>query len=273
MKYIRIAAIAILILAAGLYGAGVVKEKQEEDPTRPTITSDREVLEISVNYTEEDLLQGLSAYDEKDGDLTSQILIGEFSQFVQKGVCNLSYVVFDSSNQAANLNRQVRFTDYESPKITLSQPLVFIAGRSSTPISYIGAQDVLDGDISALVSQVESTISYNIPGDYTFSVEVTNSLGDVEELTLPVHVIEEESQALEIQLSDALIYLDVGESFRAEDYIEGLVDASGRSLSTNLVDISSDVNTRQEGCYEVHYQAEDENGNRGETWLVVVARE
>ena len=145
MKYIRIAAIAILILAAGLYGAGVVKEKQEEDPTRPTITSDREVLEISVNYTEEDLLQGLSAYDEKDGDLTSQILIGEFSQFVQKGVCNLSYVVFDSSNQAANLNRQVRFTDYESPKITLSQPLVFIAGRSSTPISYIGAQDVLDG--------------------------------------------------------------------------------------------------------------------------------
>ena len=61
MKYIRIAAIAILILAAGLYGAGVVKEKQEEDPTRPTITSDREVLEISVNYTEEDLLQGLSA--------------------------------------------------------------------------------------------------------------------------------------------------------------------------------------------------------------------
>ena len=215
----------------------------------------------------------MTAYDEKDGDLTGEIIAGNFSRFIEPGLCNVTYVVFDSSNQAANLNRQVRFTDYESPKITLSQPLVFIAGRSSTPISYIGAQDVLDGDISALVSQVESTISYNIPGDYTFSVEVTNSLGDVEELTLPVHVIEEESQALEIQLSDALIYLDVGESFRAEDYIEGLVDASGRSLSTNLVDISSDVNTRQEGCYEVHYQAEDENGNRGETWLVVVVRE
>ncbi len=273
MKYIRIAAIAILILAAGTYGLGVVKERREEDPSRPVITSDREILEISVNYTEEDLLQGLSAYDQEDGDLTDQILAGEFSQFVQEGTCNLSYVVFDSANQAATLSRPVRFTDYESPEFTLSQPLVFTAGRSAAPLSYIGAWDMLDGDLTDFVTQVESNISYNTPGDYSFRVEVANSLGDVAEITLPVHVVEEEKQALQIRLSDSIVYLKAGDSFRARDYIEGLYDQGGNRLSTGLIDASSQVDTGLAGCYEVHYQAEDPDGRQGETWLIVVVRE
>ena len=117
MRYIRILVIILFIASLGIYGAARIKEQATEDPTRPGITSDREELEVSTSYEESDLLEGLTAEDEKDGDLTDQIMAGNFSQFIEPGVCNLTYVVFDSSNQAATLTRRVRFTDYEAPKL------------------------------------------------------------------------------------------------------------------------------------------------------------
>ena len=57
MKYVRIAVVILLIASLGIYGAGVVREKQGEDPTRPVITSDREVLEIPVSSTAMDSIR------------------------------------------------------------------------------------------------------------------------------------------------------------------------------------------------------------------------
>ena len=180
MKYVKVAVIILFILSVGIFAAGMEKERRAEDPTKPVLTSDREILEISTSYEEADLLQGLTAQDGKDGDLTSEILVGEFSQFVEKGVSNLSYVVFDSSNQAATLTRKVKFTDYESPRLTLTEPLVFPAGKTENAMEFIGASDMIDASLSALVKQTESTIDYKNVGDYYIHVEVTNSFGDVE---------------------------------------------------------------------------------------------
>lgn len=272
MKYVRIAVIILLIASMGIYGAGVVREKSGEDPTKPVIQSDREVLEIPVAYEETDLLAGLTASDEKDGDLTDQILVGEFSQFVEKGLCNLSYVVFDSSNQPATFSRQVRFTDYVSPRLTLSEPLVFTVGQAESAVDRIGASDVLDGDISSLIRQTDSDIDYRTAGSYTITVEVTNSFGDVETQALPVHVTEPSSQELEIALSGYIVYLKPGETFDARSYIQGLTDAYGDSMDTDYITVESGVDPGSEGCYEVHYQAEDENGRKGETWMTVIVR-
>ena len=272
MKYVRIAVIILLAASLGIYGAGVTREKSGEDPTMPVIESDREVLEIPVDYEEADLLEGLTASDEKDGDLTDQILVGEFSQFVEKGLCNVSYVVFDSSNQPATFSRQVRFMDYVSPRLTLSEPLVFTVGQAESAVARIGATDVLDGDISSLIRQTDSDIDYRTAGSYTITVEVTNSFGDVETQTLPVHVTEPSRQELEIELSGFIVYLTPGAEFDAASYVQGLTDAYGEPMDTELVTVESGVDTDTEGCYEVHYQAEDENGREGETWMTVIVR-
>ena len=131
-------------------------------------------------------MEGLTAEDEKDGDLTDQIMAGNFSQFIEPGVCNLTYVVFDSSNQAATLTRRVRFTDYEAPKFTLTQPLVFAVGTENNARSYVHAADQIDGDISSMVKLLESNVDYRTAGDYTIQVEVSNSLGDTTQAELPV---------------------------------------------------------------------------------------
>ncbi|HIS26165.1 MAG TPA: hypothetical protein IAA57_04565 [Candidatus Pullilachnospira intestinigallinarum] len=272
MKYIRIAVIVLLACSLEIYGAGVVRERANRDPSMPVITSDRQVLEISTAYQEEDLLAGLTAYDEEDGDLTDQILVGEFSQFVEKGLANLSYVVFDSANQPASFSRQVRFTDYRSPILTLTEPLVFSRGETENTASRIGAQDVLDGDISSLVTETDSTVDYQTPGAYTVSVEVSNSFGDVEAQTLPVHVTEAGSRELDIQLTEPLVYLTPGEAFDPYAYLAGLLDASGETLDASLVEAESGVDPAAEGCYEVHYYADDGEGRNGETWLTVIVR-
>lgn len=125
MKYIRITMMFLFVVSLGLYGLSWVKEKQLEDSTKPSLTSDREEMELSVDYEEGDLLEGLTASDAKDGDLTDQIIVGSFSQFLEPGVCNVSYVVFDSVNQPAVLT--------EDPLYRLPFPAVYAVAAVGVP--------------------------------------------------------------------------------------------------------------------------------------------
>lgn len=269
MKAIRNIVIALLVIALGIYVAAWFVEQSREDPTRPTITSDVEVLELPCAYSQEQMLSGLHAYDERDGDLTSEILVGEMSRFQQKGTCEVTYVVFDSSNQPATLTRQVVFTDYRSPQFTLTQPLVFVQGRGSSASSYVGATDMLDGDISSSVRMTDSNISYSVAGDYEMDVEVTNSFGDLAEATLPVHIVEQYQQSLTIELTQNLVYLSVGETFQPYNYVSSVTTSNGSQIDTDNVSAVSNVDTSTPGCYEVQYNVSS-SGSQGITWLVVI---
>ena len=120
MRFVRAGVVMIFILSLVIFGVSRVVLFQNRDPNEPEIVSDREILEIPCEYTQEQLLEGLTASDQEDGDLTSQIVAGSFSRFIEPGLCNMTYVVFDSADQPASLTRQVRFTDYHSPRFTLT---------------------------------------------------------------------------------------------------------------------------------------------------------
>lgn len=79
MRYIRILVVILFMASLGLCGAAKIRERAGEDPTKPVITNETGELEISTSYEESDLLEGLKAQDEKDGDLTDQIMVGNFS--------------------------------------------------------------------------------------------------------------------------------------------------------------------------------------------------
>lgn len=46
--------------------------------------------------------------------------------------------------------------------------------------------------------------------------------------------------------------------------------ADGSEIDPAAVQVSSQVNSQMAGCYEVHYEAEDFQGNHYETWLTVI---
>lgn len=274
MKYIKIAVVIAFILSLGVYGASRIIEAQSADATIPQITSDREILEIPCDYTREQLKEGLKAYDEKDGDLTSQIVTGDFSRFIEKGVCNVTYVVFDSSNQSASLTRKLRFTDYTSPEFTLSEPLIYTEGEGNyeETMNRLGAVDCLDGDIGEWIIQTDTDVNYQTAGDYTIQVEVTNHYGDTASLKLPIHVIKANPD-LTIELSTSIVYIRPGEEIQPEEYLLEVYDSEGENLDADIVKTDSNVNSNTPGCYEIHYQAENEQGRTGESWLTVVVQE
>lgn len=70
MRYIRTAVVVLFVIAMGIFAAGKWKTFIQRDPHVPVITAEQDEITVPVDYTQEELLQGMSASDEEDGDLT-----------------------------------------------------------------------------------------------------------------------------------------------------------------------------------------------------------
>ena len=86
------------------------------DVTPPVITCSTDSIDVSVTAGDEALLQGVMASDDRDGDLTDQILIKGVSPSLTDSSAQVTYIVFDSANNMATVTRTVRYTDYEAPR-------------------------------------------------------------------------------------------------------------------------------------------------------------
>ena len=159
----------------------------------------------------------------------------------------------------------MRFTDYESPKFSLTGPLVFNAGDVNNAENMIRVQDVLDGDITELLLNKNDDISYQIPGTYSIEVEVTNSFGDMQSAVLPVHVADAQAQLL--GNPSPLVYVEKDGSFDAGALAGKLTGDRQAPVNAQEVTVESNVDTSNPGVYEVHYVCP-----QGETWTTVIVR-
>jgi len=255
MKFVKAFVISFFIISVMVFGGSLIKQFFNYDSSKPIIVSEMDEIEIPCDYTNEEIMQGLSAHDETDGDITDKITIGNTSRFIEKGVCDITYTVFDSSNQSASLIRRVKFIDYQSPRFILSAPLVFEEGKmgSLKILDLFSAYDMLDKEIKDGITQVDSTVNYSTQGTYEITVEVTNSKGDTSTLTIPVHILPRESINCEITLSENIVYLNVGDAFDPASYVISAVGNDGNALDLAGLGITSNVDTNQAGVYEVCY--------------------
>lgn len=256
IRLLRGFSVAALMLAVMLFAFANVRERMNQDETLPTITANSETIDIPCEYTTDQLLAGVTASDAKDGDLTSQVLVGNFTRFIDPGVCDLNYVVFDSAEHMATLTRRVHFIDYHSPRFALAEPLVFAESTTNnTEVRELfSASDVLDGDLTDWITYVEADAAYNNPGDYTITMEVSNSFGDTVNYAFPIHIYERNTQDFDITLTSPLVYVDQGSSFNPLAYVESIADYSGNKYDPSLLTVTSTVDTVTPGIYEVHYE-------------------
>lgn len=297
IRLLRGVSIAALVAAIILVVVAQVTQNMNRDDTLPTITADSETLEIPCAYTQDQLMAGVTASDAVDGDLTGQIMMGTFSHFIELGVCNLKYVVFDSSEHMASLTRRVQFTDYHSPQFALAEGLNFAKNTTSrTEVEQLfTASDVLDGDLTDWITFGDSDAAYNAAGAYTLHAEVRNSFGDMVSYDFPIHVYERDAMDFDISLNQSLVYLDQGASFDPMAYLNSISDNSGNQYDPMLLDVDSAVDTSVPGLYEVHYMIGGNTGTPyipteeeepaplltwvqdssmyGETWLTVIVQE
>lgn len=142
MKYVKYGIMTLFLISIIIYTAIWYKDKSNTDSTVPVIQMDQEQIEVSVK-DKEALLKGVIAKDEKDGDITSKIVVESISKFVDKKehICNVTYAVSNSAGHVAKASRKVKYIDYISPRFILKKPLCLETG-SDTSVEEIGRAHV-----------------------------------------------------------------------------------------------------------------------------------
>lgn len=235
------------------------------DNTPPTISCDSKEIVVSVRDSREKLLEGITAWDDRDGDLTEQVQIKSVSQLITDDTAQVSYIVFDSANNMTVFKRTVRYSDYEKPRFALSQPLVYTVGDKMALLERLSASDSIDGDISKSICVITENVS-NEPGLYSVTVQATNSLGDTAVQQLKLVVCDGDNDA-RIELKNYIVYLEKGESFRARDYILGVQGIAG--VTAENVEVTGFVNTEKAGTYHIAYSVQS-GGQTATVYLTVV---
>ncbi|MBQ8813378.1 MAG: hypothetical protein IJZ85_02620 [Lachnospiraceae bacterium] len=199
-----------------------------DDSTPPVITIDSGEIEVSVLSEESELFRGVSAVDERDGDVSADIVVEKISNITDERTATITYAAFDRSGNVAKATRRVRYTDYTEPRFGLTRALIFQKGGSPDVLSYVTAEDQVDGDLGDKVkgTLVSDTSSLSYSGIHEIDFRVTNSMGDTVHLVLPVEVYDTGEYNATAALEQYLVYIQRDSDFRAESYLKELTIGS-----------------------------------------------
>lgn len=269
MRILRIIIVVLFLITTALFSMYYVNEKLTEDNTMPVISIEDEMIEVSFETTREELLQGVTAYDEKDKDITDKIIVESVSRFIDDGICKVTYAVCDNDNNVANATRKIKYKNYESPKFSLKQGLCFSIYEKINIADAICAADCIDGDITKNIIITSDDFSSSTAGVFDLEISVSNSKGDTSIINLPLVVEDKSVMAPKIELSQYLIYVKPGEEIDFQKYIVKAQDRIENDI-TKDVRIETNTNLNTPGTYSIHYYVTDSDGVSGHTILNVI---
>ena len=263
-------ALSVLAFALAIYYTQFYK-----DVVPPEIRMDADVITVSAADGDEALLRGVTATDNRDGDITGAVLVDGVSQLTGPNAARVRYIVFDAAENAATASRTVVYSDYEAPRVFVLQPLTYNVGDTIALRGRVIARDCLEGNITDRIRISSQDLSNRAAGVYHLTIWVMNKLGDVSTVTVPVIVREDDPAAPVVELKSYLTYLARGEEFDPKAYFQSYYD-SADSRARNYYDhleVSGEVDTDTPGTYEVVYSATNSDVLTGQAILTVVVEE
>ena len=219
-------------------------------------------LIVSVQDSRELLLTGLTATDNRDDDVTDSLIVESIRLLdASTGKISVSVAAFDRSGNVAKAVREATYSDYESPRFSLSQALVYTQGISFDPLNAVVARDDLDGDITYRVrATAMDDISISAVGIHNVRFRVSNSLGDTVEMELPVEVLAPNEYNANLELKNYLVYLKKGDQFSERQYLDTFqygttsVELNGTLPGNFYLKTFGVVNTNVPGVYTLSYK-------------------
>lgn len=309
MKYIRTLVVVLFLLSIIGYGTLRFYDEKYSDKIAPTITVDEDAIEASVEDAEETLLEGVTARDDRDGDLTDRIAIESIGDFLSDGSRKITYVVCDSANNVGRASRTLTYSDYKPPQFACETALRFPADKELDILEYLTASDVLDGDLTGRIRLTHGYI-YTEPsaGTYELGYQVSNSAGDVSNIDLVVDIYDVEGIAYTpvINLNQYVCYVEKGKKINPYQYIEDVAigsriyepvksktaspieegeavsglfgNLSNRGADDKLLEtlysqdiyIDNQVDTKETGTYTITYKVTTQDGYTGTARLFIV---
>lgn len=275
MKNLQVILITCFLIIAVAFSTFFCYDKLMADHEPPVITCDGVPLEVSVHATDRELCAGLTATDDVDGDITERIIVRKISQLYSSNRASIQYAVFDSSSNFCTYSRSISYTDYQKPRFSLSQPLIYNSNSTISLSDRLTATDTFDGDITGRIRLASINVDVSLPGKYPLTVQVTNTSGDTAVATLPVLIENTTSRHPVIRLSQYLIYADTVQSLD-ESYFRSLIvsardSADGKAVNASKIDISFDtIDLQKRGSYDVIYSYTNQQGLNYTVVLTVI---
>ena len=252
MRKIRVAVILFFIISCICFGLYCWTEWKYADRNAPVLQLESEVLKVSASATEEELLAGVTAQDVEDGDLTDRVQIASLSPLIGGSERTIRYIVFDSADQVATATRTLIYTDYESPRIYLKDPLRFAAEGLSAGIGSVEcyAEDMIDGDLTNKMRITYSSYSTMPEGQYEIILQVNNSAGDTCIVPMELAIVNREEEAGKFYplLSDYIVYTKVGEELDEEVLLLGVTYNGAEYLFEEDAESGNDSETEETGA-------------------------
>lgn len=203
---------------------------------------------------------GISAYDQEDGDLTDQIIIsGDYVDTNKPGQYNVNFSVTDSDGTTIKKSIIVTVqqnTKNQAPVLTVHDMNVK-RGSKFDPQLIAAAADAQDGDLTAKI-KYSGYVDTNKAQDYAVNYSVTDSDGNTTTKNIVVHVVENLGGAPQINgVNDTTViqdsYFNPSAGVSAHDNEDG--DLTGQ------IKIDSRVNVGKIGDYQVTYTVWDSDYN------------
>ena len=272
MKALRVIIVVLAVVVAclnvGLHFANATKNEG------PIITCDTDTIKVSCHAKNEEILKHLKATDKQDGDLTDKIIIEKKSYFTTKSNSRIVFAVIDSDKNIATIDRNISYTDYESPKINMMTDLILPTQGTYSLSNYFTATDVIDGDISNRIKIISSEFNAAVAGKYKVNVKVTNSMGDYSDVSIDA-IVTDRKFSTSIKLSDYIVYVNCGDDKEIDyrSYISEVDSESKQVTASNVVVDYSEVNLKKAGVYNVYYTVGNAASPEGMTRLVVVVED
>ena len=282
------------VISSVLFSLYFVKVRMVQDHNEPVITAESDEISVTIPTKasdpsiEEQYLKGLTAKDDRDGDITDSIRIDSVSHFVNDKR-TVNYLVFDKANHAATYSRTVTYSNYQKPRIYQDGLLICRLSNASSYnlLQYSEASDSLDGDLtSQVMTQVkDSNFYYGDGGVFDVQYYVTNSAGDTCEVTQKVIVTDPmdryEPDRYYPMLKHYTTYAKVGKRPDFESMITGVIRSErpytfsmyADTLPLEKSDIKIDTSKydpNTPGEYFVPFSYTSEDGIKATVYLTVV---
>ncbi len=145
------------------------------DPVIKPVISGADAIEIEVGSIF-DPMDGVTATDAVDGDLTDDITVTGAVDTDTAGIYQLVYSVTNSQPETATVTRTVTVVAPVAvrPVINGANDVQINVGDSFNPITGVTASDAIDGDLTNAIV-VTGSVNTQVAGEYELTYEVTNS--------------------------------------------------------------------------------------------------
>lgn len=232
------------IVAAGAIGASaMLLVGRDKTPPKLTISDDADYT-YSPGQSREDMLQGVSATDDRDGDVLDRVIVEKVAVNEAGTEAEITYVVTDKSN---NVTKKIRKVSCDgtgnSTSDSASAQTQETSGETDTQTDTAAGSD--SGDATAASENGTTTGTDGENGDQEESEEAVNPEAPV------------------IQLTDSQVKIKRGEKFSVLNYVKEITDDKDeRSRLYNNIEVKGSVDTNRSGTYELQYFVTDSDGNK-----------